>query len=290
MMPQFLTSSGLQVVVVGTAVLGALCGLMGCFAVVRRQSLQGDAISHAALPGLALAFLFGAREVPWLLAGAALTGTIMILCVGTIARQTRLPYEGVLGGLLAVFFGVGLALLTAIKKQIPDAATHGLDRYLFGQAATLSPTDVHGFLVLFSIASLLVILFWKPLKLMSFNPEYAATLGWPVRSFDAAFLVLLAATVVVGLQAVGVVMMSALLVAPAVAARQLVNRLGPMCLVAMILGTVSAVSGTLLGDALSKPGRSVPTGPTIVVCATLIVGVAIVMRKLRLRLIPRTES
>lgn len=258
----------LQTVATSTALLGACAGGLGGFAVLRRQSLLADAVAHAALPGVVIAFLIARAKDPWTLSvGAAAAGWIGALCVLGIVRLSRLPWDSALALVLSVFFGAGLLLLTAIQKR-SDASQAGLERFLFGQAATLLPEDVHFILGLGSAAALLVMLFWKEFKLLSFDPAYAAGIGLPVVAIDALLMLILVAAVVLGLQAVGVVLMSALVVAPAVAARQWTNRLGPMLLLAAVIGAASGVVGTLLGDALSRPGRPVPTGPTIVLVAT----------------------
>jgi manganese/zinc/iron transport system permease protein len=265
----------LRTVALGTGGIGALAGFVGTFAVVRRRSLQGDAISHAALPGLALAFLFGARSPVVLLLGAAVAGWLAMALVGGLERGRRVSFDTALGGALAVFFGIGLALLTAIRKHVPDAATHGLERYLFGQAALIQRDDllVVAAVGVFTLA--IVLALWKPIQLLCFDPEYAAVQGWPVRRLDALLTALIVLAVVVGLQAVGVVLMSALLVAPAVAARQWIDRLGPLAALAAAIGAAAGVVGTLASHALSRDSRTVPTGPMIVLTATALVAISL---------------
>ena len=207
-------------------------------------------------------------------------------------RPTKLtlgaPFQGTgklaLALVLSVFFGAGLLLLTSIQKRA-DASQAGLERFLFGQAATLLPEDVKAIVGLGTIAVVLVMLFWKEFKLLTFDPSYAAGLGMPVMLLDAGLMLILVIAVVLGLQAVGVVLMSALVVAPAVAARQWTQRLGPMLLSAALFGAVSGVVGTFLGDAMSQPGKPVPTGPTIVLVATglVIISLTATWRRTRWR-------
>jgi manganese/zinc/iron transport system permease protein len=273
----FLDNYTLQTVALGTAALGAVAGGLGGFAVLRRQSLLADAISHAALPGIVLAFLLTHAKDPMTLSlGAAAAGWLGALCVLGIVRLSRVPFDGALALVLSVFFGAGLLLLTAIQKR-SDASQAGLERFLFGQAATLLPEDVYAIVELGGVAVLFVLLFWKEFKLLTFDPAYAAGLGFPVIMLDACLMLILVIAVVLGLQAVGVVLMSALVVAPAVAARQWTNRLGPMLLLAAVFGAASGVSGTFLGDALSRPGKPVPTGPTIVLVVSGLVVVSLAM-------------
>lgn len=258
-------------VVLGTAALGAITGAVGTFAVVRRQALLGDAVSHAALPGVALAFLLGAVSPAWLAVGAAIAGWLAMAGVGAVARTSRVPFDAALAGALAAFFGFGLAAMGYLRRHVPGAAEHGLDRYLFGQAAILRDDDLWSILGFGGLALLAVGLCWKELKAVSFDPDFAASLGFPTRMLDLLLTGLVVVGVVIGLQAVGVVLMSALVVAPAVAARQWTDRLGRVVCLAAVLGAAAGACGTLLSHALSGPRKPVPTGPTIVLCATAIV-------------------
>ncbi|MFO0808156.1 MAG: iron chelate uptake ABC transporter family permease subunit [Gemmataceae bacterium] len=261
----------LRTVALGTAALGALSGALGTFAVLRRQSLLGDAVSHAALPGVALAFALTHSKAPLVLAaGAAVAGWLGTLAVLAIVRRSRVPYDSALGIVLSVFFGFGIVLLTWLQKR-PDAAQAGLERYLFGQAATLLDSDVRALAGLGAVALAVLLALWKEFKLLAFDPDYAATLGQPVRLLDTLLTGLLVLAVVLGLQCVGVVLMSALVVAPAAAARQWSDRLSVVVLLAAAFGGLSGLGGTLAGDALSAPGKPLPTGPAVVLVATCIV-------------------
>ncbi|QEL19703.1 metal ABC transporter permease [Limnoglobus roseus] len=275
----------LQTVAMGTAAIGAMAGFIGTFAVIRRQSLQGDAISHAALPGLAAAFLLGARSPVVLVLGAALAGWVAMALVGAFSLSRRLTFDAALGGTLAVFFGIGLALLTYIKKHVRGAAEHGLERYLFGQAATLRESDLWAVLAVAGVAVAVVLALWKQFQLLSFDPDFAAVQGWRVRGLDWLLTALIVLTVVIGLQAVGVVLMSSLLVAPAVAAKQWQHRLGPLSALAAVFGAFAGFAGTIGSHLLSEEGRTVPTGPMIVISATAIVGVSILWALVRPRLV-----
>lgn len=277
-------SLAVRTVAAGLAVLGAVAGVIGTFAVVRRQSLQGDAISHAALPGVALAFLFGGREPVVLLLGAAAAGWVAMRLVGGIVGRSRIPFDAALAGALAVFFGLGLVVITYMQKllnrpaggafegwlkpQLADLAQHPLDRYLFGQAAYIRQPDVLLLAALGGGAVLATMLFWKEFKLASFDRDFAASLGFPTRLLDGLLTALMVLAVVLGLRSVGVVLMSALIVAPATAARQWTNRLGPMATLAALVGAAAGVAGVVLSHTLSVERRAIPTGPTVVLCAT----------------------
>ena len=281
----FTTNHTLYVVASGTIVLGALSGSLGCFIVLRKQSLLGDALSHSALPGIAVAFLLCGDAPLSVLIGAGLAAWLATLSISTIVRQTRIPYDSALAGTLAVFFGLGLVLLAAIRKSnIHNASQVGLERYLYGQAATLLVRDLRVIAMVGAAAICVLILFWKEFKLLIFNSDHARILGRPVAFFDFLLNGLMVVAVVIGLQCVGAVLMSALLVAPAVAARQWTNRLGTMVVLAGVFGSCSGCAGTFLGDFLSTPGKTVPTGPTIVLCAVALVVVSMAMQAGRQRL------
>jgi manganese/zinc/iron transport system permease protein len=258
----------LRTVALGTASLGAVAGALGVFAVLRRQSLLGDAIAHSALPGIGLAFLLtGSRATPILLLGAAVAGWLGTLAILTIMRTARLPADTALGVVLSVFFGAGLVLLTLIQRQ-PNAAQAGLETFLFGQAATLLARDVQWIAGVGAVVLGLLWVFWKEFSVLAFDAEFAATMGLPVRALDLFLTSLLVAAIVLGLQAVGVVLMSALVVAPAAAARQWTDSLARMVRMAAAFGALSGLLGTL-GSAAA---RGLPTGPMIVLVATGIVG------------------
>ncbi|HYW06249.1 MAG TPA: metal ABC transporter permease [Longimicrobium sp.] len=263
----------LRVVALGAAALGATSGALGSFAVLRKQSLLGDAISHAALPGIALAFLLtGSKATPVLMIGAAIAGWMGTLAVMRITQTTRIKEDSALGVVLAVFFGFGLVLLTYVQKQ-PDASQAGLDRFLFGQAATLLYRDVVLIAGVGAAALLGVYVFWKEFKLLAFDPDYGASLGFPMRTIDVILTTLLVISIVIGLQTVGVVLMSAMVVAPAAAARQWTDRTGTMVAVAGVFGALAGVSGAVF----SSLTEHLPTGPTIVLCLTAIVLVSLAL-------------
>lgn len=264
-----LTDPTLRPVALGTAALGAVSGSIGTFAVVRRQSLQGDAVSHAALPGVALAYLCGGRSEVVLLLGAAVTGWLALTIVGGIVRRGQATFDAALAGALATFFALGLVLMTYLQHNVPGAASVRLQQYLFGQeAATMRLEDLGPLIGLGGPAVLVMVLFWKEFKLLSFDPDFAASLGFPTRRLDWLLTSLVVLSVVIGLQTVGVVLMSALIVAPAAAARQWADRLGLVVTLAAVFGASAGLVGTLLSHTLSQRGQAVPTGPTIVLVAT----------------------
>lgn len=261
-----------MIVAVGAALLGTVSGALGTYAVLRRQSLLGDAISHAALPGIAIAFLLTGSKAPLILVlGAAIAGWLGTLLIMSVVQLTRIKYDSALGIVLSTFFGFGLVLHTLIQRT-GNANQAGLDTFLFGQAATILARDVWTIGILGGVAIIVTFVFWKELKLLVFDEGFAASLGFSTRALDILLTSLLVIAIVLGLQAVGAVLMSAMLVAPAVAARQWTNRLSVMMLLAGGFGALAGVSGTIVSSSAAR----IPTGPTIVLCATVVVGFSIV--------------
>lgn len=264
---QLFTDYTLRTVALGAATIGIVGGGLGSYAVLRGQSLLGDAISHAALPGVALAFLVTGSKAPLpLMLGAATTGVAATLIIIGVTSTTRVPYDSALALMLSSFFGGGLVLLTYLQQHA-GAAQAGLDSFLFGQAAALVERDVITMGVLGGIALLVMLLFWKEFKLLAFDPDFGRSLGVPIRLLDVLLTTLLVIAIVIGLQTVGVVLMSAVIVAPAAAARQWTDRLGAMVALAAGFGAVSGVGGALV----SGTTANLPTGPTIVLCMGVIV-------------------
>ena len=257
----------LRTITLGTAVLGAICGMLGSFAVLRKQSLLGDAISHAALPGIALAFLItGAKDTNILLLGALISGLIGTFWIRGMITKTHLKSDTALGLILSLFFGFGMLLLTFIQKQ-PNANQAGLDKYLFGQAATLVEKDVRLMIIVTGACLVALILFWKEFKILLFDADYTKTLGFNTRFIDILITFFIVLAIVLGLQTVGVVLMSAMLLAPAAAARQWTNKLGVMIFLASLFGAFSGV----LGTAISASQNNLSTGPVIVLVAAVFV-------------------
>jgi len=263
----------LRTVALGAAVLGLVSGALGSFAVLRRQSLLGDTVSHTALPGIALAFLLTGSKAPLvMIIGAALAGWLGTLLVLNIIRNTPIKTDGALGLVLSVFFGFGLVLLTLIQKM-PNARQAGLEKFLFGQASALMGRDVIIMAVLGGCSLLVMIIFWKEFKLSSFDGEFAESMGFPVRLINIILTTILVIAIVIGLQTVGVVLMSAMVVAPASAARQWTDRLGLMVFLSGLFGILAGVSGAVISSLTAR----MPTGPTIVLCISAIVVLSILL-------------
>lgn len=258
------SSENARLVFVGCVLLGLTAGVIGCFAFLRKRSLMGDALAHAALPGVCAAFLLtGTKEPIVILLGAMCACWLAALSIDLIVRFTRCKEDSALGMVLSVYFGVGVLMLTYIQRS-GNAAQSGLNRFLFGQAAAMLERDVWTLGVLSVLLIGAVILAYKEFKVVSFDPNYARTAGVPSRFIEVALATLIVLAVAIGLQAVGVVLMAAMLVTPAAAARYWTHRLSTMLLLA---GAFGAASGAI-GAYVSYLGPRMPTGPWMVVSIT----------------------
>jgi len=258
-------------VLLGASLLGVVGGVLGSFALLRRQSLLGDALAHAALPGVCLAYLATHSKSPGpLLTGAMLAGLAGALLILIVVRFSRIKEDSAIGIVLSVFFGVGIVLLTHIQK-LPLGNQSGLDKFLFGQAASLVPRDLVVMAVLAGLALALALALYKELKILTFDREFGASLGFPMRSLEVLLTLLLVVVVVVGLQTVGVVLMVATLITPAAAARQWTERLGVMLLLAALIGGGSGAVGALLSASIER----LPTGPVIVLASSAVLIVSL---------------
>lgn len=253
-------------VLAGTTLLGISSGVLGSFAFLRKRGLMGDVLAHAALPGICLAFMFtGSKNPFWFLIGATVTGLVASLCLSWITRLTKIKEDTALGLVLSIFFAIGIVLLTQIQhSDLGNQA--GLDKFLFGQSASLVGTDVF---MMGSIALLLILLtslFFKELKLLCFDANYGRSLGFPMVGLDFFLMLLLVIAVVIGLQAAGVVLMASLLITPAAAARYWTERLDRMVIISACMGALSGVVGTLISSVANK----LATGPLIVMAVTFL--------------------
>jgi manganese/zinc/iron transport system permease protein len=249
------------VVLAGVSLLGACAGMVGTFAVLRRRALTGDAVAHAALPGVCLGFLVvGERRLAALLLGAFLTGLLGVVIISFLRGRTRIKEDAAIGIVLSVFVGFGFVLSRIIQNSVTGGSKAGLNRYILGQAAGMVAQDVY-LIGATALACLIVILLlYKELKLIAFDPGFARVQGWPAHALDLVLMALLAATVVIGLPAVGAILVAALVIAPAATARLWADRLGVVLLLSALFGSAMGVAGVLVSSAHDK----VPTGPAIV--------------------------
>lgn len=264
-------------VLLGTALFGMSAGVLGCFALLRKRALVGDALAHAALPGVCIAYLLtGAKHPLIFVCGAAVSGLLGSYAIHAITRYSRIKEDAAIGLVLSVFFGIGIVLLTYIQHQ-PMGNQSGLDKFLFGQAAALIGRDLALFSGLAAALLVAVCLAYKEFKLIAFDSGFAQVIGVPVRAMEVLLTLLIVLVVTAGLQAVGVVLMAAMLITPAAAARQWTDSLAKMLLLAGAFGALSGVLGTVA----SALAPRMPTGPWIVVAVSTFFAISIVLAPLR---------
>ncbi len=255
-----------RVVMFGTVMLGIAGGVIGVFLLLRRRALLADAVSHAALPGVAGAFLLilalggNPRSLPLLMLGALVSGLFGMGCVLFITRFTRISQDAALGIVLSVFFGFGIALLGIIQRT-RGAPAAGLNSFIYGRTASMIRADA----MLIGTAALVVVVvsvvLFKEFRLFTFDPDFAAGDGWPVQRLDTLLMALVVAVTVIGLQAVGIILVIAILVVPPAAARFWTDRLDHMVLISAGMGAI----GAYLGTGISALAPRLPAGAVIVV-------------------------
>ncbi|MFT6871951.1 MAG: manganese/zinc/iron transport system permease protein [Roseivirga sp.] len=253
-------------VVVGAILLTASSAVVGTFTFLKKKALVGDAVAHSVLPGICLAFILSGTKNPiWMILGAFLTGWISLVIIDHITTKSKIKEDTAIALILSVFFGIGILMLTNIQHSGNPAQT-GLDSFLFGKAAALVGQDLIVFGIVAVILIVTVALFFKELKLIAFDSNYAKALGLPVKALDLLLTSLTVLAVVTGIQAVGVVLMAAMLITPAAAARFWTNDVFKMTLIAALLGGISGLSGAYV----SYVAPAMPTGPWIVIIISVI--------------------
>lgn len=256
-----------SVVLVGAVILGVAAGVLGAFAVLRQRSMVGDALSHAALPGVCVAFVAtGAKDAATLAVGAAIAGVVASILILAIERTGRIRPDAAIGVVLTGFFSLGIVMLTFLAN-FNNSSQAGLDTYLFGQAAGLLESDllIMGVLCLVSLG--FVALAFRPLKAALFDLSFAGSVGLPVRLIELSMTAMLVIAIIIGVRTVGAILMVAMLIVPTVTARQLTGRLPVLLVVAGLVGAGVGTAGSLIST-----GASVPTGPVVVM-----VGFAVAM-------------
>jgi manganese/zinc/iron transport system permease protein len=271
-----------RVVLAGACLFGAAAGLAGTFLLLRKRSLLGDTLGHATLPGITLAFLlaetFGIspRSFLWLAIGATISGVAGMGAVLLIRKASRLKDDAALAIVLSVFFGAGIAMLSAIQ-QLPGGQAAGLERLIYGNPASMTSADAWFVLLASLLVAAICGCLFKEFTLLCFDESYALTTGWPVRPLDALLMGLVVLVTIVGLQTVGILLVVALLVIPPAAARFWSDDLRAMALVAAGTGALSSLAGVVASAVL--PG--LPTGALIVLSAALFFGVSLLVGKKR---------
>ncbi len=260
-----------RLVVLSTAMLGVASGMIGTFLLLRKRSLMGDALSHAMLPGIAIAFMVmvamggDGKFLPGLLGGAAIFGLLGVGCVLLIRRHTRLKDDAALGIVLSVFFGLGTALL-GLVQDMPEGSAAGLSSFIYGKAASIVRSDLWMIAGTAAVIVSACVLLYKELTIVCFDESFAGAQGWPVQALDVAMMGIVTGVTVVGLQAVGLILMIAFLIIPPAAARFWTHRLSWMMAGAAVIGGL----GGWVGASLSALVPRLPAGAIIVVVVSAV--------------------
>lgn len=250
----------------GTVVIGLVAGALGSFAYLRKQSLISDVISHAALPGTLLAFLAAVvvlgtdgRNMVGLIVGAVVIGTIAVLFANGVSRHSKIRIDTAMAVALTIFFGAGMLLMRVIANgAFPGKG--GIQDYLFGNASVITRADLVTSIVVGAVALVLTLVFWKEFALRTFDPDHATVLGFRARVIDTLMFTTIVIATVIGVKAVGLVLMVAFVVTPPAAARQWTRTLRGMVALSAVFGAVGSGVGAYLSIAMGN----VPTGPLIV--------------------------
>ena len=256
----------IRYVVFGSVLLTASSAIIGSFTFLNKKSLIGDAIAHAVLPGICLGFILSGTKNPlFLVGGAFLTGWLSQILVDFVTAKSRITEDTAIALMLSVFFGIGILMLTIIQKS-GNASQSGLDHFLFGKAAALVADDllVFGSVAIFLLA--MVFLLFKEFTLLAFDKDFAIAIGLPVRLIDTVLTSLIVLAVVIGIQGVGVVLMAAILITPAAAARFWTDKIRVLIVLASVFGALSGIAGAYI----SFVAPAMPTGPWIVIVISTI--------------------
>ncbi|MEK6702308.1 MAG: iron chelate uptake ABC transporter family permease subunit [Planctomycetota bacterium] len=266
-----LQDANTRTVLLGATLLGVASAVVGCFAVLRRRALVGDAVAHAALPGICIAFfVVGDRNFAAFMIGALVVGVLAAGFVSFVKAATRIKEDAAIALAIGGFFGVGIVLSRIIQND-PSGNRAGLDGFIFGKAASMVSGDAQLIAAVAIVVLMATGLLYKEFKILCFDRDFATSQGWPAMGLDLGLMALVCVCTVVGLPAVGVVLMVSLLVIPAAAARFWTHRLGTMVVLAGIFGGLSGMLGTALSATIPAPAsglsRGWPTGPLITLVA-----------------------
>jgi manganese/zinc/iron transport system permease protein len=245
-------------VTIGAALLGGAAGVAGTFAVLRRRSLVGDMLAHASLPGVCIAYaITNSRNLLGLSIGALVSGLLAIGLMTLVVRWTRTKEDAAIGIMLSGFFGLGIVLLSVVTRSAAGGGSAGLNSYIFGEPGNMLDSDLFTLVGVGLGVLLLVLLFYKEFKLVSFDHEFAKSQGWPTLWLDLGMMTAVALVTIIGLPMVGVILMAAMIILPGATARMWTNRFNVLLILAGVIGAATGAVGVRLSPGL-------PTGPTIV--------------------------
>ena len=265
-----------RLVIVGVMLLGLAGGIIGTFMLLRKRSLMGDAVSHATLPGIAIAFMImvanggDGKFLPGLLSGAFLSGITGMGLILLITQTSHLKEDAALGIVLSVFFGIGVSILGIIQKMSKGSAA-GLESFIYGKTASMLTRDAYLIAGTAMIIVVLCLFLFKEFSILCFDQDYAGTQGWPTVRLDIAMMLLVVSVTVIGLQSVGLILIIAIMVIPAASARFWTDSLFRMVIIAAVIGAASGLFGAILSALFEK----LPAGAIIVLVSSFIFSVSL---------------
>lgn len=265
---EILTSYSFLIVAVGTFILALAAGSVGCVTVLRGQSLIGDAIGHASFPGVVLAFMLTLQRDPGiLLLGALISGSVAYILIQVINKNSKLDLDAILAVTLSSFFGLGMVLKSHIQgnPNYKGASQSGIQNYIFGQAAYIMSKDIMLILIVAIVSLVILVLFYKEIKIFVFDETYAQTIGLNTRVINGIILVMTMSLIAAGLKVVGAILISSLLIVPAITALQWSDKFNTVLIIAGLVGGISSIIGTYI----STVYNGMSTGPTIILIMTL---------------------
>ncbi|RDW16222.1 metal ABC transporter permease [Oceanobacillus chungangensis] len=262
-------------VLLSTMTLGVAAGIVGCLTYWKRQNLMSDALSHATLPGVVISFLFiGEKNSILLLLGAAISALIGALLIQWITTSSRISEDSSMGMILSVFYGLGVMLLSIANKSAGGNQS-GLNSFIYGQAASMVMSDVITMFLLALLVIFIMVIGFKEWKIYIFDPQFAKGIGLSLKGMNVFYTAVLVTTIVIGIQAVGVILMAAMMITPAVSARYWTHSFKIMVLLAAAFGGISGAVGTLI----SAIGSGLPTGAFIVLVASGLFFISLIFGK-----------
>jgi iron/zinc/copper transport system permease protein len=250
----------LQQALIAAILVGIICGVIGCFIILRGMALMGDAISHAVLPGVVIAYMLGAS----FFIGATITGVLTALAIGYVSQNSRIKDDSAIGIMFTAAFALGIVLITGLRGTGVD-----LWHILFGNVLAVSRSDLYVTLGIGAFVLLMIVLFYRPLLLSTFDPIMAKATGIPVRMIHYLLMLLLSLVTVASLKTVGIVLVVAMLITPGATAYLLTDRLPIMLSLSAVIGVLSAVIGMYYSVIYD-----VASGASIVLVASVFFGLA----------------
>ena len=264
-----ITQYSFIVVAIGTMLLAMATGIVGTISILKGQSLIGDAVGHASLPGIILAFMISGRKSSLILMlGAIVAGIVAFLLIQIISEGSKIEADTAMAVILSAMFGMGMVLKSYIQgnQKIQGASQSGLASYIFGQAAYILREDVYIILTVSIISLALFILFYKEIKVYVFDMVYAYTIGINSRLTSLLIMIITMILIAAGLKAVGAILISSMLITPAVTGLQWSNSYEKVLVIAAVTGAVSAFLGTFISSGV----KGFSTGPSIILIMSVI--------------------